>query len=227
MVIIPTLTVLVLLVGLFIFLANSNKSIFAKNTEIEQNDIESNKQSEARKKLENLSDEEIKELIHRFHEANEGGKKITKQEYSILNTLTPTEYYDIIGMTEDEIYNLFDVLLVNVNSFIITAHEDGSDGVNYNKFKKNVTNLKEDFEWIVNNHDFEKEYHKEMVKYLLELMDSYDNGDNDALFSLKYVLHEINREFNPEIFDRNTAVDVTLSNAVRIQNGQEPIRADK
>lgn len=228
--IIALLSVIVLGVGgTSLFLYTSKQLIQAETTneEREKKDFDKEIKSEerkAREKLEKLSDEEILELIDKFDKANKGGEKLNDEDAQIIRTLTSDEYYNLTGMTDDEVLNWIDIYHGIINSNIMLAHQEGGvDSEGYEEYRETITGLKGEFKWIRDNYNFEKEYHNDLMKEIVDLIDAHVDGDNDALFSLKYILYELNEEFNPESFDEERATHLTLSNAVRIQNGQDPI----
>jgi len=181
---------------------------------------------ESRAELEKLTDDEIIELLNKSKDnKHQITEDFTEDEVLMLKTLTSDEYYDLMGMTDDEVLNWIDVYHDHININIIHAHQDG--GVDSDKYDEEhrdiIQGLKSEFKWIRDNYKFEKEYHNDLMKEIVDLIDAHVDGDNHALFSLKYILHELNEEFNPESFDEERATHLTLSNAVRIQNGQDPI----
>ena len=189
-------------------------------------DIDSEEFKEARAKLEELSEDEIKELIKKPAENDyQITDDFTEDDKLILNTLTTEEYYDLVGMTEDEVLNWIDVYHGKVNTYINYAHQKGGvDSDEYKEYRKDtMTGTKEEFEWIRDNYKFDKEYHNEAIKEIVKLIDAHAEGNSDALFSLKYILYELNQELNPESLEEGKANDLTLYNAVRIQNGENPL----
>lgn len=64
---------------------------------------EKNQKSEAREKVEKMTDEEMKELIYKGKKANKVDAELTEEETDMLKAITPSEYYDLIGMTDEEI----------------------------------------------------------------------------------------------------------------------------
>ena len=108
-------------------------------------------------------------------------------------------------MLEDEVYKLLDGFHDSINTNIIVASQEGGfDSEEYEDHRKVIWSFKTEFEWIRDNFEFEKEYHHELIKEIISLMDDHVLGDNDALFSLKYILYELNVEFNPYIKRRKS-----------------------
>lgn len=178
-----------------------------------------------REKLDKLTDKEIIELLEKAKENKyQVTEDFTEDELLTLQTMTRYDELVLLGMTESEIYNMFDNFHNTINSRILSAYQEGGlESEEYEEIRSGILYFKLDFEWIRDNYNFEKEYHNELMKEIINLIEDHALGDNDALFSLKYIIYELNLEFNPESFDEERATHLTLSNAVRIQNGKNPI----
>ncbi len=177
--------------------------------------------SEAREKLDEMTDEEIKDLLHKGDQANKGEAEVTDEEVDMLKSITPDKYYNLMGMTDDEVLNYIDGYHAYINTTIMLFHEEAEE------YSEEFLPGRAEFEWIKENYPFEKEYDKELINEILNLRDEFMEGNQDALFSLKYVLYELNAAINPESIEESRAYDLSLSNVVRIQNGREPIDEDE
>ena len=210
----------VLGIGVYGLYQGDGQSIRAGQTDESQEEIGTNEvkeqKSKAREKVEKMTDEEMKELIYKGKEANKGNVEVTEEETDMLKAITPSEYYDLIGMTDEEVLAYISAYHQQIDERIMFIHQGKEE---YNEYLSG----KPEFEWIKENYDFEKEYYNESINEIVNLIDEFMEGNQDALFSLKYMLYELNEEFNPESLKEERANKVTLSNAVRIQNGQEPI----
>jgi len=202
-----------------------------KNEEIilvgdaESQPVDESENKKARKELEKLTDAELKELLNRVKHLSgeEISKKITKKEIEMLSTLAPEEYWDLMGLTEEEIYNLIAVLYGNVNSNIIFAYQNGIDSDEYNETHRDlVVGFEPQFRWIDKNYEFETEYHNNLIKDIIVLTQKHANGNNEALFALNYTLLELNSEYNPDKLKEIRATSASLSDIEKIRNGKEP-----
>lgn len=173
--------------------------------------------SEARKKVDKMTDEELKELIEKGDKANKGEIKVTEEESEMLRAIPPERAYDLMGMSDDEVIGFIKGYHQHIDTMIMLFHEEAEE------YNEEYLSGKPEFEWIKENYDFEKEYYNESINEIMYLIDEYTEGNQDALFSLKYILYELNEEFNPESLEMVRANKLTLSNAVRIQNGKDPI----
>lgn len=180
---------------------------------------------ESRAELEKLTDDEVIELLNKSKDnKHQITEDFTENEALILKTLTGEEYYDLIGMTESEVLNWLDAYHSHINTNILFADQVGGiDSDRYKEHRGVISSAKIEFEWIRDNYNFEKEYYNELIEEILNLMDQHASGNNDALFDLKYILYEMNAEFNPHTLKEEKATNLSLSNTVRIQNGESPI----
>lgn len=230
---------LVLIVGGFSsYLYNSSQNVKADSTNVKQEVVEEESEKvsnvadrnskekvpnkEAREKLEKITDEELKDALTRAKDKTgvEIGKEFTEEEIEILNTITPEEYYDLMGMTEEEVYNWLDVYHLTIDMNIVFAHQEGIDSETYNKEHRHHVDFEPEFKWIAENYEFETEYHNSLIKDIIKLMQVHKDGDNDALFALKSTLYELNGAYNPEKLKDSM---VSLSDAEKIRNGEEPV----
>ncbi|GGP09229.1 hypothetical protein [Oceanobacillus neutriphilus] len=173
--------------------------------------------SEAREKVKEMTDEEIEELINKNREGNMSGDNLTEEEIEILKAIPAEQFYNIMGMTDDEVKGYIDGYQRNINGIIIGTHKNPTE------YEENLLPGKAEFEWIKENYDFDSEYDKESINEILELIDEYNEGNQKAIFSLKYVFYELNEKLNPKSIEETYASDLSLSNTVRIQNGKDPI----
>src|SRR5690625_668397 len=127
---------------------------------------EKEQKSEAREKVEQMTDEEIKELIHKGKEANKGDVEIKKEETDMLKAITPSEYYDLIGMTDEEVLAYINAYHQQIDVEIMLFHEGKEE---YSEYLSG----KPEFEWIKENYDFEKEYYNESINEIVDLIDEY------------------------------------------------------
>lgn len=147
-----------------------------------------------------------------------------KEVESNENIEDADEILDSIGLSEEEIYNIFHVFHGNVNTRIIFAYQEGIESDNYNEqHRKGVLNFQNEFMWLEKNYDFGTKYVNNLIKDVNRLIQAHVDGDNDALFTLKYVMYELDYMFNPEKAKEITAITVSLSNAEKIRKGEEPV----
>ena len=139
----------------------------------------------------------------------------------MLRAIPPNKYYDLIGMTDDEVLGYIDGYHQSIDEMILRIYK-GTEDVD-----EEFLSGKAEFEWIRENYDFEKEDQKKSINEILDLIDEYMEGNEDALFSLKYTLYELNEELNPESLKEKRANKLTLDDAVRIQNGKDPINENE
>ena len=188
-------------------------------TKEDREETESVGNVQAKAELDKLTDEEIIELIKKSEDNNHQiTDDFTEEDASILKELSDEKYYDLMGMTDDEVLGYINGYHQHIDTMIMLFHKEAEE------FNEEYLAGKAEFEWMKENYDFEKEYYNESINEILYLIDEYTEGNQDALFSLKYILYELNEEFNPESLEMVRANKLTLSNAVRIQNGKDPIK---
>lgn len=205
--------------GYSIFQGN-DQIVQADQTDKKQDDSEnkevSEQKREATKKVEKMTDEEIKELINKGKKANKGEVEVTEEETELLRSIPPEKYYDLMGMTDNEVLGYIDSYHLNINNMIRNIHKGKEDE------NEGLVGIVE-FEWIKENYDFDNEYYNESINEILHLIDEYnEKGNQNILFSLKYILHELNHEFNPESLDEDIPSQLSIVDTVRIQNGKDP-----
>lgn len=213
----------------------SDESITAENEEVhddyeayEQEYYRSDEYKEAREKIEKMSEEELRELAKKPEENDyQITDDFTEEDKSILDALSAKEYYDIVGMTKEEVLSWIDsyhehinMVLTNIDQHGVTKYEED------NGPKNHLMGFRREFAWIRDNYEFDQKYHNDLIEEIVDLIDEHANGDNEALFSLKYVLYELNAEFNPETIKEDTATSVTLTDTERIKKGKKPLKSD-
>lgn len=168
-------------------------------------------------KVEEMADEELKELIIKGRKANQGEVEVTPEETEMLKNVPPKKYYALMGMTDDEVLGYIDNYHQTIDRQIMLFHEGGND--------EKCLPGEAEFKWIEENYDFEKDDQKESIKEILDLRADYMEGNQDALFSLKRILYDLNEELNPESLkeERDNNFILTLDDSVRIHIGEDPI----
>lgn len=202
--------------GLFFYTSKQPMKAETTNEEQEKKDVDEENKSEASGGLENLSDEEILELFDKFEKANKGGEKLNEEEAELLRAIPPEKAYDLMGMTDDEVLGYINGFHQHIDTLIMLYHEGSED------FNEEFLTGKPEFEWMKENYNFEKEEHYEAINEILDLIDKYPENNKDVLFSLKPILWELNEELNPESLKEERANKLSLEDAERIQNGQDP-----
>ncbi|MBM7597689.1 type III secretory pathway component EscV [Virgibacillus halotolerans] len=235
--IIKLMVVVALGIGVYSFFHETDQTANAERTDEKQKEsaTKESKQvkeqkSEAREKIEQLSDEETIALIKKGRKANRDGEEVTQEETKMLKAITQDEFYNLMGMSDKSVLGTVDAYHQSVNSQIFSVYQEESDDhqniqyadENKTSDKEAIIPYKKEFEWINENYDFGNEYYNESINEILKLMDEYDEGNQDALLSLKTILYELNEEYNPETLDRVTAYNVSLEDVERIKNGEEP-----
>ncbi|WP_339184574.1 hypothetical protein [Oceanobacillus sp. FSL W7-1293] len=224
-----------LITGVFVFLESNNQVAQADEKDAQQRELENKEEKqapdieerqrmiEAREKLEAMTDEEVEELIDKLEEyRHNDGDNLTEEEMYLSKYIPPERYYDIKGMTDDEVKGYINNYHINLNSRVIANHK------NPEQYEGELLVGKAEFEWIKENYDFESEYDKESINEVLELIDEFnEEGDEDTLFQLKYIFYELDAKFNPDTENEYFPGDLSLTNTVRIQNGQDPIDENK
>lgn len=76
--------------------------------------------------------------------------------------------------------------------------------------------------WIQENYDFESQFHRYLINDIIYFLEKFAKGDNDALFSLKNVVYELDLELNPELYQPQRASYLSLLDIERIKNGEGP-----
>src|SRR5690625_5216765 len=64
---------------------------------------EKEQNSDARNKVEEMTDEELRELIIKGKKANKGEVEVTQEETDMLRSIGPDKYYDLMGITDEEV----------------------------------------------------------------------------------------------------------------------------
>ena len=72
--------------------------------------------------------------------------------------------------------------------------------------------------WIEENFDFKNARAQKLVSDINANMESYANGDTDSLFEVKKLIYELDREVNPDTYDRERAMSLSLEAAEKIKN---------
>lgn len=153
------------------------------------------------------------------------GKTIDDEEE---NKTLNTQLADSVELSEEEVYELLDSYRSTVDSHIMFAYQEGINSNNYNEEYRPLINTFElEIDWIANNFEFKEEYHNQLLNDVINLANSHKNGDNEALFSLKEVLHELNTVYNPDKIKEVRATDVSLSDAEKIRNNENPVSITK
>lgn len=116
-------------------------------------------------KLDKLTDKEVIELLEKAKENKyQVTEDFTEDELLMLQTMTRYDELFLLGMTEGEIYNLFDNFHDTINSRILIAYQDGElESGEYEEIRSGILYFKPDFDWIKDNYNFEKEYHNELI----------------------------------------------------------------
>src|SRR5690625_1990885 len=96
-----------------------------------------------------------------------------------------------MDMTDKEILSFINGYHQHIDEEIMSIYEEEYENLIPLSYKP-------EFEWINENHDFEKVHYNESINEILNLMDENAEGNQDALFSLKYNLYELNAELNTE-----------------------------
>lgn len=192
--------------------------------EIEEKDeLDIELDEEARSKIEQLTEEELRELIKRSEGLSSGEieEQFSQEELDMLGTLTEVEIYDLIGMSEEEVYNFIYLYHNSVNLSITNSYKLGINSENYEEQERHkVGEFEEEFKWIINNFDLGSEYFNELAKDVVKLSQEHKEGDNDALYQLKYVLYEMDMYFNKEKEERIS--NISISDVEKIRKGEEP-----
>jgi len=207
-------------VGGYNLYSPNNQTVQADKTDEKQDESETKEEkeqnSDARNKVEEMTDEELRELIIKGKKGNKGEVEVTQEETDMLRSIGPDKYYDLMGITDEEVLGFIDGYHQHINGEIMSVYEEEYEYLIPLSYKP-------EFEWINENYDFEKAHYNESINEILNLMDDYAEGNQDALFSLKYILYELNEELNPETIKEERANKLTLDDATRIQNGEDPI----
>src|SRR5690625_1949653 len=132
------------------------------------------------------------------------------------SSIDQDKYYVLMVKTAEEVLCIINGYHQHIDEEIMSIYEEEYENLIPLSYKP-------EFEWINENHDFEKVHYNESINEILNLMDEYAEGNQDALFSLKYILYELNEELNPETIKEERANKLTLDDATRIQNGEDPI----
>lgn len=220
-IIVAILMVVALGIGIYSFFHLNNQIVKADHEK--QNELKAEganeQKSEARKKVEQMTDDELKNLLIKGKKGNKGEVEVTREETEMLRAVRVEEYYDLFGMTDDEVLGHINSQHQYLDEMILLLHRGEIEHTEKFHFWGRFG-----FEWIKENYNFENEYYNKSINEVLNLMEEYAQTKNrDALFSLKFILYELNQEFNPESIATNRANELTLFNAVRIWNGKDPL----
>lgn len=111
-----------------------------------------------------------------------------------------------------------------VDTAIIYLNQEGIDSEEYTTTREGI--IKDNalyVRWLSEKHEFDLQFHKNLAKDANHYLGEYAKGNEDALFSLKNVIFELDLETNPDRYKPERANYISLSDAERIRNGMEPL----
>src|SRR5690625_7551527 len=117
-----------------------------------------------------MTDEELMEVIIKGKKANKGEVEVTQEETDMLRSIDPDKYYDLMGMTDEEVLGFINGYHQHIDEEIMSIYEEEYENLIPLSYKP-------EFEWINENHDFEKVQYNESIKEILNLINEYDKGD--------------------------------------------------
>src|SRR5690625_181579 len=106
----------------------NNQTYQADKTDEKQDDSETKEEkeqnSDARKKVEEMTDEELMELIIKGKKANKGEVEVTQEETDMLRSIGPDKYYDLMGMTDEEVLGFINGYHQHIDEEIMSVYEE-------------------------------------------------------------------------------------------------------
>src|SRR5690625_5392681 len=89
-------------VGGYNLYSPNNQTVQADKTDESETKEEKEQNSDARKKVKEMTDEELKELIIKGKKGNKGEVEVTQEETDMLRSIGSDKFYDLMGKTVTE-----------------------------------------------------------------------------------------------------------------------------
>src|SRR5690625_2580403 len=110
-------------VGGYNLYSPNNQTVQADKTDEKQDESETKEEKEQNSDARN-KDEEIRKLIIKGKKGKKGEVEVTQEETDMLRSIGPDKYYDLMGITDEEVLGFIDGYHQHINGEIMSVYEE-------------------------------------------------------------------------------------------------------